>query len=128
MKGVKDHLNGPALVEWLVETVPETVQQHCAMKELSFARAIYRWRSGGQAPLATADKWLTMLGVPLSWVPEEFYEEIRPRPRAGHKNYSPEIKKLAARRYHAEGNAPKIAKELGCSDRAVRVWAKKMVA
>lgn len=128
---MKERLNGPGFAAWLEETLPETVAQHRSIKGSSITRALHRWRDGEQVTVEAADRWLTHFSIPLSWVPDELWEDtrerFRPHPYGGHHNAFPlGVRQRAVDRV-LDGERPvDVARDLGCTTRTLRGWRQSL--
>ncbi len=82
MEGVvKNYIDGPGFVEWLLEEKPETMG---AARKLSgkqqgttssLGRRSLDWQKGARVTVDAADRYLIEIGLSLSMVPEDLYRD-----------------------------------------------------
>ena len=124
-------INGPKLAAWLKERDRLPVSLVGARRRGNSGdpvenlwRRVNRWSEGEQASLETADKWLTLIGCHLSELPDDFWEDARPRHKGGYRVYS-EFERRRALQLLDDGLSPsEVARGIGCSPKSVALWKK----
>lgn len=116
----KKWLDGPRLVEWLLEKgVPRSHPDE------TIARAIFRWSvAGARANVFAVDAHLTALGLHLCEVPEDLYCD--PSPRVGGQNaYSKELKAQILKEAAKGIPSPALSKRFGVAPGTINTWKRE---
>lgn len=118
-------VNGPKLAAWLKERdrLPLPCDDRCTEVEW-LRRRINYWESGGQASLATVDRWLSFLGCHISELPDHFWEPMAPRRVRPHSTPEERQRVLAWMEEHG-ANQRKTADEFGLAAKTVESWVRR---
>ena len=126
-------INGPKLAAWLRERdrLPISMSDGHGERRRgdpveSLFRRVDSWANGSQADLESADRWLTFLGLHISELPDDFWEEKRKRKKS--KNYSREEKAEVLRLIQGGATPAHVARDRGISAKTVWSWRSKAAA
>ena len=123
-------INGPKFAEWLSDRdrLPIPVEHLTGIPTKYDEYALLRrrmadWRRGAQVSVEAADQWLTTFGCHLSELPEDFWEERKPRNNGRYTDEEKaEVLDLIRR---GKGSAWSIAQERGINHKTVWAWMKR---
>lgn len=136
---MKRWVDGPGLVAWLEETVPESLAQLKARansfrgktatrEELNLLRRLNDWEHGATADIYNLDRYLILLGTHITFLPDGLFTTRDPRDRASKANLTKQARAKLQEGIRAGTPPLELARTYGISTRTVRFWKKRVEA